>query len=189
MRISPPCKCDSAPRRSPKILRPVSLPRTCFFPLSLWSISHVSEALLHKARGAPRKLSPGMSLVGGLTLGQRGRPQIRSFESQDLSICLRNVCGNFAETVVFPCKMTNKYCGDLRRRRIRAKTAPTNVKIQARETPLPQTPARGAAVRRNEARQPADVEQPRHPARPLRRPGRREGGGASGKQRSDLWPR
>ena len=29
----------------------------------------------------------------------------------------------FAETVSFPCKMTNKYCRDSRRRRIRAKTA------------------------------------------------------------------
>ena len=31
----------------------------------------------------------------------------------------------FAETVISPCKMTQKYCGDLRRRRIRAKTEQT----------------------------------------------------------------
>ena len=31
--------------------------------------------------------------------------------------------------------MTNKYCGDLRRRRIRATTAQTNVRILARESP------------------------------------------------------
>ena len=31
-----------------------------------------------------------------------------------------------AETVIFPCKMANEYCGDLLRRRIHAKTAQTN---------------------------------------------------------------
>ena len=37
------------------------------------------------------------------------------------------------ETVIFQCKMANKYCGDLRRRRIRTKTAQRNVKVLARE--------------------------------------------------------
>ena len=40
-----------------------------------------------------------------------------------------------AETVMFLCNMTNQYCGDLRRRRIRTKTARSNIKIPARETP------------------------------------------------------
>ena len=29
---------------------------------------------------------------------------------------------------IFPCRMTNKYCGDLWRRRIHAKTAQNNIK-------------------------------------------------------------
>ena len=66
-----------------------------------------------------------------------------SFASQDFGIALRNLlwklCGEllrFAETVILPpCKMTNKYRGDVRRRRIRAKTAQNNVKILARKTP------------------------------------------------------
>ena len=54
------------------------------------------------------------------------------FASRDLDMLVGSmVCGSFAEncgdlrrfaeTVIFHCKMTNKYCGDLRRRRIRAK--------------------------------------------------------------------
>ena len=47
--------------------------------------------------------------------------------------CLWKLCGEsqrFAETVISPFKMTSKYCGDLRRQRIRAKTAQTNIKFQ-----------------------------------------------------------
>ena len=40
-----------------------------------------------------------------------------------------------AETLIFPCKVTNTYCGHLRRRRIRAKTAQTNIKVPAGEMP------------------------------------------------------
>ena len=49
-------------------------------------------------------------------------------------------CGElrrFAETVIFPCRTTNKYGGDLRRRRIHATPAQKNDKILARETPYP----------------------------------------------------
>ena len=60
--------------------------------------------------------------------------------SLDFSICLRNHCGFLLRRIaeicgdcVFPCKMTSKYCGDLRRRRICAKTAQTKVLILARE--------------------------------------------------------
>ena len=56
-------------------------------------------------------------------------PGLGNFPSQDFDIFLRShaqkFCGEFwrfAETVIFPCKMTNKYRGDLRRRRIRAKS-------------------------------------------------------------------
>ena len=41
----------------------------------------------------------------------------------------------FAETVIYPCKMTKKCCGDLRRRRFHAKTAQKNIKTLASETP------------------------------------------------------
>ena len=46
----------------------------------------------------------------------------------------------FAETVIFPGKMTNEYRGDLRKRRIRAKTAQNNFKILAREIPHAESP-------------------------------------------------
>ena len=45
------------------------------------------------------------------------------------------VLRRIAEPVIFHCEATNKYCGDLRRRRIRAKTAQKHVKIPAREIP------------------------------------------------------
>ena len=48
---------------------------------------------------------------------------------------LRRVADIFAETVIVHCKMTNMYCGDLRRRRTRTKTAQNNIKILAREIP------------------------------------------------------
>ena len=35
----------------------------------------------------------------------------------------------FAETVILPCKMTNKYCGDLQRRRIRTETSQKNIRM------------------------------------------------------------
>ena len=61
--------------------------------------------------------------------------------------CLRNLCGSslrriaeIAVTVVFHCEMTNKYCGDLRRLRVRAETALRNIKILAREIPYGQSP-------------------------------------------------
>ena len=47
-------------------------------------------------------------------------------------------CGEsrrFAETVSSPCKTDEKYRGDLRRRRVHAKTAQNNIKILAREVP------------------------------------------------------
>ena len=40
-------------------------------------------------------------------------------------------CGEsrrFAETDIFPCRMTNEYCGDLRRRRMRATTVQNDIK-------------------------------------------------------------
>ena len=45
------------------------------------------------------------------------------------------VLGRTAEGVLFPCKMTNKYRGDLRRRRIRAKAVQKHVKIQSHANP------------------------------------------------------
>ena len=47
------------------------------------------------------------------------------------------VLRRFTENIVlmFPCKMTDKCCGDSRRRRIRAKAAQRKVKILAREIP------------------------------------------------------
>ena len=59
--------------------------------------------------------------------------------SQEFDILLRNYWGTFAvaeicgDSVIFPCKMTNKYCGDLRRRRVRPKSAQKNVRILARD--------------------------------------------------------
>ena len=38
------------------------------------------------------------------------------------------VLRRIAETVVFPCEVTKKYCGDLQRRRIRAQTARKDTK-------------------------------------------------------------
>ena len=55
---------------------------------------------------------------------------IRNSTSQDfvfVRIFLVEVLQRIAETAIFHCKM-NKYCGDLRRRRIRAQTAQTNIK-------------------------------------------------------------
>ena len=52
--------------------------------------------------------------------------------SQDFDICLRNCCGCVAESCgdcqFPPCKTTNQYCVDLRRRRIRAKTVQKHIK-------------------------------------------------------------
>ena len=79
--------------------------------------------------------------------------RVGHFVSQDLSILLRNSCGSLAENCLdsrrlsFPCKMTNKHCGDLRRRRIRAKTAQTNVEILAHEIPFWRAEALGGAPR------------------------------------------
>ena len=44
-------------------------------------------------------------------------------------------CGELQRLSFPPCEITKTCCGDLRRRRIRAKTAQTTVKILARETP------------------------------------------------------
>ena len=44
-------------------------------------------------------------------------------------------CEDLRRLTFPPCKMTKKYCGDLRRRRIRAKTAQKNIKGLAREIP------------------------------------------------------
>ena len=55
------------------------------------------------------------------------------------------VLRRFAETVIFHC--AHKYCVDLRRRRIRAKTAQTNNVILAREVPYPGQPKLCQAAR------------------------------------------
>ena len=44
------------------------------------------------------------------------------------------------ETIIFHRKLTNMYCGDLRRRRIRAQIAQKNAQILAREIPYPEAP-------------------------------------------------
>ena len=68
-----------------------------------------------------------------------------NFATQDFDILktisvhlLWKSCGDlriFVETIIFQSKMTSNYCGDLRRRRIRAKTAQTDIKILAHEIP------------------------------------------------------
>ena len=45
------------------------------------------------------------------------------------------VLRRIVETDIFPCEMTNTYCGDLRRRRIRARSAQKRTKVLAREIP------------------------------------------------------
>ena len=47
----------------------------------------------------------------------------------------KNSPSSFAETFVLSLKINNKYCGDLRRRRLHAKAAQKNVKGLAREIP------------------------------------------------------
>ena len=63
-------------------------------------------------------------------------PPLGSSASQEFDVCLCSFCGEswrFAETLIRRRKMT-KYCGDLRRRRIRTITAQTNIKILALES-------------------------------------------------------
>ena len=64
-----------------------------------------------------------------------GRFRVGSFASQDFYTfgCEHSVdvLRRFAERVIFPCKTTNESCGDLRRGRIRARSAQTNVGILA----------------------------------------------------------
>ena len=78
--------------------------------------------------------TPEIDTSGIIVDFQRHSPMasdgVGSFASQDFDIFSAQICGGFAENggdlrrlTCFPCKMTNKYCGDLRRRRIRAKTA------------------------------------------------------------------
>ena len=78
------------------------------------------KALRRKAD--PRALLRGLD---GLT--------VENFASQDFDICLRCVCWKFcgelrrfAETYICPSEMTSKYCGDLRRRRVRRKNCAEN---------------------------------------------------------------
>ena len=67
---------------------------------------------------------------------------VGSFASQEFYICLHGCCGSLAENcgdlrrlAFFRVKWPNKYCGDLRRRRIHATTAQKQLKILAREIP------------------------------------------------------
>ena len=74
---------------------------------------------------------------------------VGNFASQDFDICLRNVCVSF-----------DKYCGDLRKRRIREKTAQESIKLLAREIPWyvvlisPIAVGLGSAAWRNSSAQP-----------------------------------
>ena len=74
--------------------------------------------------------------------------RVGNFASQDLDIFLHICCGSIVENCgdcYFPRGINNEYCGDLRRRRIRAKAAQRIIKIQAREIPL--APKRGKSGR------------------------------------------
>ena len=93
---------------------------------------------------------PDVVVSGGHGLGPAGQLiHLGNFASQDfesVSALFVEVLRRIAETVSFPCKMTDWYCGDLRTQRIRAKTTQTNLKILAREIPYPPPSGRSSAT-------------------------------------------
>ena len=61
-------------------------------------------------------------------------PGFRKYSAQFVGVLRR-----IAETVIFPCNMTNEYCINLRRRRIRANKCAKKYQILAREIPYRKT--------------------------------------------------
>ena len=81
--------------------------------------------------GSARATPPAMK-IEEVQLGHFCEPGFRHLSAKLLwKFCA--ALPRFAETAIFPCRITNKYCGDLRRRRIRTKSAQTNVHILAPE--------------------------------------------------------
>ena len=76
-----------------------------------------------------------LNVIGPCPPGEFREPGLWHLSGQ----CLWKLCGErrkSAETIIPPpCKMTNRYCGDSRRRRIRNKNCAENIKVQAREIP------------------------------------------------------
>ena len=92
-----------------------------------------------QAGGVPRPAWRGDSARPDDAAGPLAWPAPEgNFASQDFDVFPRNSCGSSAEILrrlsFSHFKMAKHYCGDLRRRRIRAKTA-ENIKILAREVP------------------------------------------------------